>query len=120
MFAHPLKMHARCTSCGHSFDRGNGYFLGAMFMSYALVVLIEVAVIAGLLLAGLGWWTIVIVAAALVPVIGPLVAFPYSRVIWVMIERRMLHWGEEDDAALRQELTRRQRARTASSEEEAT
>lgn len=31
-------MHKKCTKCEYQFDREPGYFLGAMFVSYALAV----------------------------------------------------------------------------------
>src|SRR5208282_3350494 len=30
------KMHARCPACGLKFEREQGYFLGAMYFSYAI------------------------------------------------------------------------------------
>jgi hypothetical protein len=32
-------MHATCETCNYHFDREPGYFLGAMYISYALAVL---------------------------------------------------------------------------------
>ncbi len=111
MFRHPLAMHERCACCDHVFDPGHGYFLGAMYFSYALVVLFEVALVTALKLAGLSWTMSLVIGAALIPLVGPAVAFPYSRHAWVMIERRFLRAGVEQDAELRAELARRKAAR---------
>ena len=107
MFRHPLGMNRTCSHCGYTYDRGHGYFLGAMFGSYAIVVILEALLITAMVLAGLTLWTILAVAAAAVFVLGPLIAFPFSRLIWVMTERRSLRWGEDDDDDLRAELDRR-------------
>ncbi len=111
MFRGPLGMNPRCDHCGHKFDRGNGYFLGAMFASYTIVVVFEATLIATLRIAGLDWVTLLIVGAASIPIVGPLIAFPYSRLMWVMSERRLLRWGEDEDAALRDELSKRRASR---------
>ncbi len=109
MFASPLKMHARCPGCGHTYDQGHGYFLGAMYFSYTVVVLLEAVLVTGLRLAGVGWATTLAVAVASVLLVGPLLAFPVSRWLWVTIERRFLR--ENNDDALRAEVERRRAAR---------
>jgi hypothetical protein len=38
LFELPVMME-KCTECGYKFDREPGYFLGAMYLSYALAVL---------------------------------------------------------------------------------
>ena len=49
------KMHERCPVCDLKFDREPGYFLGAMYISYALGLVI-VALFAALLWSITGWW----------------------------------------------------------------
>lgn len=102
MFAHPLKMNEHCPHCNYQFDKGNGYFIGAMYSSYTLSLGIAMA-LAGLLW-WLGWstWAIVAASSAAVVLVGPLLVFPYSRVLWVWVEREgWLHDGSEDNVALR-------------------
>lgn len=117
MFRHPLGMKSACDHCHYKYDRGHGYFLGAMFASYTIVVIIEAMIVSGLRLAGLDWTTSLIICALSVLIVGPLVAFPYSRILWVMVERRLLRWGEDADDSLRAELERRRRARDDDSTE---
>lgn len=107
MFRSPIHMNASCPSCGHTYDRGHGYFLGAMMFSYAIVVALEAGILLGFRATGMSWPWALGSAVATVPIIGPLLAFPYSRLWWVMVERRYLHGGEEDDAGLKAELARR-------------
>ncbi|MES2629808.1 MAG: DUF983 domain-containing protein [Bacteroidota bacterium] len=35
---HLPEMHEKCSECGYRFDRESGYFIGAMYISYALGV----------------------------------------------------------------------------------
>ena len=48
-------MHDRCSFCDLKFEREPGYFLGAMYFSYALGLVI-IALIAALLWSVTGWW----------------------------------------------------------------
>ncbi|MGA7931438.1 MAG: DUF983 domain-containing protein [Candidatus Sulfotelmatobacter sp.] len=48
------KMHERCPVCDLKLEREPGYFLGAMYVSYALA-LVMVALIAALLWSITGW-----------------------------------------------------------------
>lgn len=38
------KMKVNCSTCGYKFDREPGYFLGAMYISYALAVMVSVLI----------------------------------------------------------------------------
>ncbi|HAN30107.1 MAG TPA: hypothetical protein DCQ06_00785 [Myxococcales bacterium] len=111
MFRRPWAMFASCDVCSHEFDRGHGYFLGAMFFSYTIVVLVEAVLMALMRISGLSWQTCLSAAVLSVFALGPLLAFPLSRWLWVTIERRFLHDGEDQDAALRAELVRRRHTR---------
>ena len=114
MFKSPWAMQPRCPHCGHEFDRGNGYFLGAMFFSYALVVLLEAPLLAVTYWLSRSWITCLVVGVIAVLPLGPLLALPVSRWLWVTIERRFLHDGSERDDALRAELERRRAQRSDS------
>ena len=85
-----VKMHERCGACGYRFGREEGYFTGAMYVSYAIGLVVVFALI-GLLwtvwpshsIAGLG----VLLAAASVAYLAfvPIV-FRYSRVVWLHLD----------------------------------
>src|SRR5437773_3176925 len=49
------KMQERCPICDLKFAREAGYFVGAMYISYGIALLV-IALIAGLLWAATGWW----------------------------------------------------------------
>ncbi len=59
------KMCDRCSICGLKFEREPGYFLGAMYFSFALGVLI-MAPIAVLLWFLTGWWITKVIAIRMV------------------------------------------------------
>ncbi len=80
-------MHERCAVCGLRFEREPGYFLGAMYISYAMAVPLLLAFLA------LYWWltawtwrTILLASAlTLVPFAPALTLF--ARVLWIHLDR---------------------------------
>jgi hypothetical protein len=79
-------MNRACPVCGIAFEREPGYFLGAMYFSYAMAVICVVPVV----VIGLwrNWSYPVIGAAAGVELVllSPLL-FRYSRVIWMHFDQ---------------------------------
>jgi hypothetical protein len=108
-------MNDPCPVCGLIFQREEGYFLGAMYVSYVLSValLVPCYLLAAALLPGQS--SLVIAAAAMVPYL-PFIpsVFCYSRVIWVYFERGMCpsdaSAGPYEKLRLRQLAQRRLRA----------
>jgi uncharacterized protein (DUF983 family) len=90
MFRGALTMNDPCPVCGLIFQREEGYFLGAMYVSYVLssVLLTVFYFTLGALLPNVG--TVLLPLLALVPYLPfvPLV-FRYSRVFWVYLDRWM-------------------------------
>jgi uncharacterized protein (DUF983 family) len=87
MFRGWVTMHDACPVCRLTFAREPGYFVGAMYVSYALAVpaLALLAVLVHWLLPGWsGLWSL----AAAIPLFLPLapLIFRYSRVIWVHLD----------------------------------
>jgi hypothetical protein len=88
MFRGRFAMNDPCPVCGLVFQREEGYFLGAMYVSYLLAVVILVPFY--YLVAWLfpNWNGILVAAVALLPYLPLMPAvFRYSRVIWVHAER---------------------------------
>ena len=84
MFANRFRMNETCPVCGHRFEREQGFFQGAMYVSWVLGVayLGVLGVLAQLLLVpriGIGW---AVACVVLVHMICIPAAFRYSRVIW--------------------------------------
>ena len=81
------RMQERCPSCGLKFEREQGYFLGAMYISYGLA-LITIVALALLLWASTSWslQKIVLVAILLFLPLAPILAL-FSRVLWIYLDR---------------------------------
>jgi hypothetical protein len=80
-------MHERCPSCGLKFEREPGYFLGAMYLSYGLA-LIVITVLAAVLWLTARWsldksilWAILL----FLPLAPALTLF--SRVLWIYLDQ---------------------------------
>jgi hypothetical protein len=81
-------MNAQCPVCDLRFEREPGYFLGAMYFSYALSIpLIGAALLAvSLLLPDLAWeWRVLLAGVAALPFVPWL--FRASRVLWIHLDR---------------------------------
>jgi len=85
MFKTFFKMNDACPHCHYRYDRGkHGYFVGAMYVSYAIMV----AVMGALTIA---MWVLDVprdyqlqIYLVSIALIGPF-AFPYSRLLWVLL-----------------------------------
>jgi Protein of unknown function (DUF983) len=80
-------MLERCPNCGLKFEREQGYFLGAMYISYGLA-LITIVALALLLWTSTSWsmqriflWAILL----FLPLAPTLTLF--SRVLWIYLDR---------------------------------
>jgi len=80
-------MQERCSVCDLKFEREPGYFLGAMYVSYALALAI-IAMIAVLLWSLTGWWITkdTIWAAVLFLPLAPTITL-FARVLWIYLDQ---------------------------------
>jgi len=82
-----LEMNYACPECGVVFGRENGYFTGAMLVSYALAVpLLGLLTLATQLITGWRFDLVMLVAALYFLPFVPAI-FRYSRVIWMHFDR---------------------------------
>jgi uncharacterized protein (DUF983 family) len=81
------RMHERCQNCGLKFEREQGYFLGAMYISYGLA-LVTIVALALLLWASTSWslQKITVGAILLFLPLAPVLTL-FSRVIWIYLDR---------------------------------
>jgi uncharacterized protein (DUF983 family) len=94
IFASAVRMNNTCPTCGLKFQREEGYFLGAMYISYGLssLFLILGMLVVHLLLPDLDLGLAILIAiVAYLPFVP--VVFRYSRVIWIWFDRWV--WPEE-------------------------
>jgi hypothetical protein len=82
-----LGMYYACPECGVVFGRENGYFTGAMMVSYLLAVpLLAMLTVITLVVTGLRFDLAILIAAVyFLPFVPAL--FRYSRVIWMHFDR---------------------------------
>ena len=80
-------MLERCPNCDLKFEREQGYFLGAMYISYGLA-LITIVVLALLLWASTSWslQKITLLAILLFLPLAPTLTL-FSRVLWIYLDR---------------------------------
>jgi len=80
-------MLERCPNCDLKFEREQGYFLGAMYISYGLA-LITIVVLALLLWASTSWslQKITLLAILLFLPLAPSLTL-FSRVLWIYLDR---------------------------------
>jgi uncharacterized membrane protein len=90
MFAGRFTMNTPCPVCGHNFEREQGFFQGAMYVSWVIAVtyLAVLAIFAQLLLVpriGIAWAVacVVVIHVLCIPLV-----FRYSRVIWAHLNVR--------------------------------
>lgn len=81
------KMCPRCSICNLKFQREEGYFLGAMYISFALALAI-IALIAALLWVITGWWITkdVTWAVVLFVPLAPTISL-FARVLWIYLDQ---------------------------------
>jgi uncharacterized protein (DUF983 family) len=80
-------MHPQCPACGLKYEREPGYFLGAMYIGYALALPL-IAVLAIVIWAATRWtWETLFFAVllAFIPV-APFIA-RLARVLWIHFDR---------------------------------
>jgi uncharacterized protein (DUF983 family) len=89
IFAGRWRMNETCPVCQTKFERAPGYFVGAMYISYAFAVAILIVMVAVFSLGVFSSWPIALVVTVavgtyllLVPVL-----FRWSRILWI-------HFGE--------------------------
>jgi uncharacterized protein (DUF983 family) len=81
------KMHQRCPACGLKFEREPGYFLGAMYISYAIGIVVIALFAAGFWWAT-RWWitTDTIWAVVLFLPLAPTITL-LARVLWIYLDQ---------------------------------
>jgi uncharacterized protein (DUF983 family) len=81
------KMCERCGICDLKFEREPGYFLGAMYFSFAMGVLV-MAPIAVLLWVLTGWWITKVIVCSVVLFLpfAPTITL-FARVLWIYLDQ---------------------------------
>lgn len=94
-------MAERCPTCGHRFERMEGYWLGAIMVNTAVSFGVFLVVLIGVLV--LTWpdvaWTALTIGLMAAVAIVPIIFYPFSKTLWVAMEMaaRPLEAGETAD-----------------------
>jgi hypothetical protein len=79
------KMNSKCNNCNFLFDKESGFFFGAMFVSYALIVAEAVALFVILqIFLKFNYLTTFISIIVLITLIGT-INYRLSRIIWIYL-----------------------------------
>jgi len=82
-----LAMYDRCPVCHLKYEREQGYFIGAMYVSYMLAIPPYLLIVTGLWL-GLGWqYTLALLAAVIIYLPFVPIMMRMSRVVWMHIDQ---------------------------------
>ena len=85
-------MHEDCPHCSYHFEKEPGFFVGAMYVSYALALAESVAVY-----LPIQYFTTdpALLVFIIVAVVGPLtlINFRYSRILWMYMFTRRGVWA---------------------------
>jgi uncharacterized protein (DUF983 family) len=78
------KMPETCSNCGHKYEKEQGFWIGAMYVSYALTVAFSVATFVSiyLLFPNTGAWSYILAIIVVVVGLAP-ITFRLSRLIWM-------------------------------------
>ena len=96
LFATWARMHVACGACGMRFEREQGYFVGAIYVNYALTIAVSlggVVLLDALFTLPLATQLTIGVTSA---VVLPLVGFRHARSFWLALD----HLASEFDARL--------------------
>lgn len=86
VFRSIFRMHTHCPECDLVFEREPGYFLGAMYISYALALVAVAPVYLVLAYRNIAFATIIAALVVQLTVLSPLL-FQYARVLWLHIDQ---------------------------------
>jgi len=92
LFKHYFTMVDDCPRCGLHFEREPGYFAGALALNIMAVGALFAVVFVALLAVTIPDVPVVELLIVLVPIagFGPFVFYPFSKTIWVAIDRAFL------------------------------
>ena len=92
LFRKYFTMVEDCPRCGLHFEREQGYFAGALAINIIAVGGLFAVLFVALLVATVPDVPVVELLAVLIPVagFGPIVFYPFSKTIWVAVDRAFL------------------------------
>jgi uncharacterized protein (DUF983 family) len=101
LFTRWFTMVPECPRCGLHFEREAGYWTGALAINMIIVGGLFVVGFVILLVLTVPEVPVAPVLAVLVPVaiIGPMIAYPFSKTLWVAVDRAFLQKLDRNERA---------------------
>lgn len=98
LFRHYFTLVPDCPRCGLHFEREQGYFAGALAVNMIATGGVFVVVFVTALALTIPNIPVVPLIALLVPlaVLGPIVSYPFSKTVWMAIDRAFLQRLDPD------------------------
>lgn len=99
IFSGWFTLRPRCPGCNFSFEREEGYWVGAMIANIAAAEgLFALLLIGGILLTYPDVpWTAITIGGAAVMVLLPVVFYPLSKTLWLWVDLAFIHPLDADD-----------------------
>lgn len=90
-----------CPRCGLHFDRGDGYFTGALAINIAFVSAIFAITFIVALALTIPEVPVAPLLAIFIPLMtfGPILFYPFSKTVWMAVDRALLHRMDPNDRA---------------------
>jgi len=93
-----LKMAPTCPTCGLEFEQEQGYWLGAVMLNTGITEGSFLGVFVGGMIVT--WpdvpWVALLVVGVAMTVALPILLDPFTRTLWVALERSARRWSEND------------------------
>ena len=92
LFRHWFTMAEDCPHCGLHFEREQGYFVGAVVVNMMIVgalFAIVLIVFSVMTAPDIPWVTLLLLELPIV-IIGPMLLYPFTKTIWVAVDRAFL------------------------------
>lgn len=95
-----FRMRSHCPTCGARFAREDGFFIGALFVNFAVTEALMFLWLAGAALATIPHPdpVLLVTGAATICVVVPLTVYPFSKTIWFAIHVAMQPLDPQEEA----------------------
>jgi uncharacterized protein (DUF983 family) len=101
LFTGYFTIRERCPACGLTFEREEGYWLGAMIVAIGVTeVLFGIWFIGGMLIT---WpdvpWTALLIGGLVLNLVVPIVGYPWSKTVWMGLHMAFVPPEAAEEAA---------------------
>jgi uncharacterized protein (DUF983 family) len=99
LFRHWVTMVPECPRCGLTFERESGYWAGALAINFICTGGLFIIAFAIIMVATLPDLNVALALGVVLPIaiLGPLVWYPFSKTLWVAIDRAYLQLMDRNE-----------------------